>query len=283
VQQPRYSPALVFSVLSHVVVLSVLAISFEFSSPPPVLENVNNNLHVVNAIAVNAPEDIEPTVAPAPKPAHVEPVIPHPAPPPPVPVVQPQQPVIDIQAVEKQRAAQQKIQDAIALKALRKKQAAQQKALLQKQLLADLDKPLVKKPKIKSNAIAQSMAKEMREQDAKNLQQQLLQEQKRAAGAKAQGEVDKYKALILHTIGQRWLVPSGTDHNISAELLIRLAADGTVLDVQITKSSGNLALDRSAKAAVFKSSPLPVPTDEYALNQFRQFVLKMKPENLQQG
>jgi colicin import membrane protein len=108
----------------------------------------------------------------------------------------------------------------------------------------------------------------------------LLNEQKRTSGAKSRGEVNKYKALILQTISQHWLVPSGVDKNLSAELLIRLAPGGTVLDVQVIRSSGSAGLDRSARDAVFKASPLPVPSDSEGFDQFRQFVLKVKPENV---
>jgi len=118
---------------------------------------------------------------------------------------------------------------------------------------------------------------------AKSLQQQMLQEQKRLASVMTQqtrGVVDKYRALILQTISQRWIIPPNVDKHLTAELLVRLAPGGLVLDVELIKSSGDEALDRSARAAVFKSSPLPVPTDTDAFESFKQFVLKVKPENV---
>ena len=111
----------------------------------------------------------------------------------------------------------------------------------------------------------------------------MQQEQKRLAATMTQqmhGVVDKYKALILQTISQHWIVPTNADKKLTAELLIRLAPGGLVLDVQLIKSSGDAALDRSARAAVFNASPLPVPTDSDAFTAFRQFVLKVKPENV---
>jgi colicin import membrane protein len=134
--------------------------------------------------------------------------------------------------------------------------------------------------KAKQKSLEQAMEKELKDVAAKSLQQQLYHAQQRASGAKVQGIVDKYKALVLQAISQRWLVPPGTDKNLYAELFIHLAPGGAVLDVQITKSSGLLAFDRSARDAVFKASPLPVPDDTVAFNQFRQFVLKVKPDNI---
>jgi colicin import membrane protein len=119
--------------------------------------------------------------------------------------------------------------------------------------------------------------------DAKALKHQLA-----AAGArlnalqarKLAGVVDHYRALILQAIGQNWYVPGMADKTLTAELLIRLAPGGTVLDVEISKSSGDEALDRSARVAVLRSSPLPVPSKPAEFEPFRQFVLKVRPEDV---
>ena len=127
------------------------------------------------------------------------------------------------------------------------------------------------------------MAKELKELQAKSLQKEMLKEQHRMAAlqaAKMKGKVDKYKALILQVISQHWRVPPNINKKLSAELMIRLAPGGTVLDVQLIKSSGDDALDRSARAAIFKASPLPVPSNLDEFSPFRQFVLKVKPENI---
>jgi colicin import membrane protein len=157
-----------------------------------------------------------------------------------------------------------------------------QQDLIQKQLLADLKKQTEQQKKQKQKAIQTAFEQELKEMKAQSLQQQMLQEQKRVSAAMTQkmhGVVDKYKALILQTISQHWIIPSNVNKHLSAELLIRVAPGGLVLDVQLLKSSGDEALDRSARAAVFKASPLPVPTDTEAFAAFRQFVLKVKPEN----
>ncbi len=123
----------------------------------------------------------------------------------------------------------------------------------------------------------------MKQLAAKSLQQQMRQATQRVEGAKAaqmQGEIDRYKALILQAISQHWLLPGQVDKRLYAELLIRLAPGGMVLDVQLIKSSGNPALDRSAQSAVFKASPLPVPKAADEFESFRQFVLKVRPQDI---
>lgn len=155
--------------------------------------------------------------------------------------------------------------------------------LIQKQLLEDLKKQKALKKKEKQKALQAALEKELKEMKAQALQQQMLQEQKRLTNVRSQqmqGVVDKYKALILQSISQHWRIPPNVNKKRYAQLLIRLAPGGTVLDVQLIKTSGDEGLDKSARAAVFKASPLPVPTKTEEFDPFRQFVLKVKPENV---
>ena len=75
-------------------------------------------------------------------------------------------------------------------------------------------------------------------------------------------------------------MPTQVDKKLTCELMIRIAPGGMVLDVQVTKTSGDPSLDSSARIAVFKASPLPVPADPQAFAAFRQFILKVKPQNI---
>ena len=53
---------------------------------------------------------------------------------------------------------------------------------------------------------------------------------------------------------------------------------GDVTSVQVIKSSGDTAFDRSAEAAVYKASPLPMPDDPRVAQQLRSFTFTFKPE-----
>lgn len=258
----QYPKHLLFSILLHVVLLSIFVVSFEFSSTMPV---VNNADKVIDAMIMDTP--------PSPKKIIQKPL--------PEPVVSPppKEPVKPIQT----KVEPLKKPDAIALPD--KKQKKVQEDLIQKELLADMQKLHEKQQKkIKQKSLQAEFEKEMKELNAKAMQNQKVQEQKRVANARtssqSKGIVDKYKALILQTISQHWLIPSGVDKKRVAVLLIRVAPGGVVLDVTLTRSSGDDALDRSARAAVLKSSPLPVPADSDAFESFRQFILKVKPENV---
>ena len=94
----------------------------------------------------------------------------------------------------------------------------------------------------------------------------------------SQGEIDKYKALIIQAISSQWIVPPNLPQNISCELDVRIAPGGVVLQVSIARSSGNPVLDNSAIAAVNKASPLPVPSVPGLFDQFRELHLTVKPD-----
>lgn len=257
--QRPYSKHLMFSVLLHMVLLTVLVVSFEFSMPMPV---VNNAPEVIEATVVDAlpstKKIIQKALPEPPAPPKPKPEIPKKA----VDVIPPPKKVEAIAIPDKK---QQKIQE----------------DLIQKELLADMQKLHEKQQKkIKQKNLQADLEKEMEALKAKTVQSQKIPDQKRITNtlsASAKGVVDKYKALILQAISQHWLIPANADKKRFAELLIRVAPGGMVLDVQLTKSSGDDALDRSARAAVWKSSPLPVPTNPDDFEPFKQFVLKVKP------
>ncbi len=272
--------AFYFSLALHLIVLTIFVVSFDFSAPMPVVEN-SANKEVINAVVMDAPHTLSKTIQKPTLPTpiaqpHLKPVEPKPSQSNIKPSVEPKliKPINKPQVVPVTKPV-------IAIS--NKKQIKTKENLIQKQLLADLKKQTQHQKKIKQTTIQAEFEKEMNEVKAKSLQQQMLQEQKRLANVMTQqtrGVVDKYKALILQTISQHWIIPTNVDKHLTAELLIRLAPGGLVLDVELIKSSGDEALDRSARAAVFKSSPLPVPTDTDAFASFKQFVLKVKPENV---
>jgi len=88
--------------------------------------------------------------------------------------------------------------------------------------------------------------------------------------------INHYIPLIINAISQHWVVPFGIHQNISCQLLIHLSPSGHVLDVKVTKSSGNTILDRSAVNAVIQASPLPIPSGN-AFHNFQTLALTVTP------
>ncbi len=173
--------------------------------------------------------------------------------------------------------AQQKIEQEKHLAEMKQQQVQLQKQQqLEAQKLAELTK---------KKAEEQARAEQARAEKAKA---ELAQKQQAAAqqaaadaakNAKIAGEVDKYKALIINAISRQWILPENADSNMSSQFRIRLAPNGAVLEVSLMRSSGDAILDRSAQAAIYKASPLPVPTDATTFNLFRDISLTVRPVN----
>jgi colicin import membrane protein len=261
----------ILSSVLHTSLLLAFLLGFDFVAPLPVLENTNQH-DVISAVVLGDTADSKLL----PQKESVKPK------PPEVKLPTPQKKVIEKTTNDK---------DVITLKAVEKKKLIEKKALeekkrqeqLAKDLLADLQTTKEKQKKKKQKELKSTFEKTLREQSEKSLRQQLLNEEIKLQGTQSrqsQGVVDKYKALILQAISEHWLVPPGANKKLYCELMIRLAPGGMVIDVQVTKTSGDPALDSSARAAVLKSSPLPVPKETTNFEPFRRFVLRVKPENV---
>jgi len=181
------------------------------------------------------------------------------------------------QALAAKRAREQEQQKLLKLQAEAKKRQAEETQ--RKKMLA-----LTAKQEQEQKHQAEIAAKRKAEIQ-KTMQQQIEAEQKQmaqmAAEAKqTQGEIDKYKALIIAAISEHWIVPQDVANNIYCQLLVHVAPGGDVLSIDLVKSSGNDVLDRSARTAVLKASPLPVPQDLTLFNNFRLLKLTVRPEGI---
>lgn len=201
-------------------------------------------------------------------------------------------------AAKQQQEQQQLKQEQEKQAQVAQTKAAQEKAVQQKHVLEQAQIAAEQKQqKLKVAAEKQKLAAIKKQQQAAaaaSIQKQLAKEQKQivAAPTKAvasaaaastalsqeqQSEIDKYKALIVQTIGQNWIVPPDAGSNISCQVLIHVGPGGAVLSAEVVSSSGDAALDSSAKTAVLKSSPLPVPDDSKLFDKFRELRLTVKP------
>jgi len=171
---------------------------------------------------------------------------------------------------------------------MKKEQAleAQRLAELTKKKTAELARAKQKTAE-KTEKAKQELAQEAKEK-AEKARAAWIQKQQAAAqlaatdsanAARVAGEVDKYKALILNAISQQWILPQNADSSMSSQFRIRLAPNGSVLEVALIRSSGDAILDRSAESAIRKASPLPVPNDATIFNMFREISLTVKPVN----
>ena len=240
--QARLKQSFGFSFVFHLFIAVVFFVSLSDSlmSIPPSssVAEVQNNKEIVNAVAISE-DDLSQEI-------------------------RAQQAALAI----KQQADAKKAAEQLAQLQTQQKQAAQQLAQTQAQTAAAAKKA--------ADAQKQALAAQ-KAADAKRAtqQQQAVAAQKTAATAatntQMQNEINRYVGLITQAIQAQWTQLPGVDQQkLATTMLIRLAADGTVLQVQNVGSSGNPALDRLALTAVYKASPLPVPTDPALFASFRE-------------
>lgn len=148
-------------------------------------------------------------------------------------------------------------------------QAHEKLAMLKKKKAEELAREMQLRAMKAKEALAQKQQAEAAQQAAVTAQN----------NAQMAGEVDKYKAMIISSISRQWILPENVNGNLSSQFRIRLAPNGAVLDVSLTRSSGDPVLDRSAQSAIYKASPLPVPSDPSTFNLFRDISLTVRPEN----
>lgn len=86
---------------------------------------------------------------------------------------------------------------------------------------------------------------------------------------------------IYELIVANWSRPPSARNGMRATLLVDLVPTGDVAQVVVSESSGNLAFDRSAEAAVRKAGKFDVPEDSRIFEKnFRRFPVIFKPEDL---
>lgn len=158
---------------------------------------------------------------------------------------------------EKQRLAEEK----------RKAEAEKQRlAEIERKKRIDAEKARVEQ-ELQDRILAEKLAKERAEQEA-------------VARAERMREVDKYKALVQQQIMRFWRVQGSPKDDETTRLFVRVSPNGMVLDVKLLTPSGNDALDRSAIAAIYKASPLPVPQDPELFKSFRELRLTLRPDSI---
>lgn len=136
-----------------------------------------------------------------------------------------------------------------------------------------VNKTIAHQPDKKSLTGVKNKVRQLLAQEMQSVTQQQL-----AAAANAV-TTNKYRELILQSIARQWIMPPEINKHLETRLVVYLAPGGMVLQVVITKSSGNPVLDRSAQTAVYKASPLPVPKNNLFTN-FQQINLTVRPEGI---
>ena len=78
--------------------------------------------------------------------------------------------------------------------------------------------------------------------------------------------IKTYGNQVHRKISRNWRIPPGVplDQGLTTSLSFKVDKSGKVLDVRVTKSSGNSVFDNYCKQAIIRSAPLPPPPAELA-------------------
>jgi colicin import membrane protein len=98
-----------------------------------------------------------------------------------------------------------------------------------------------------------------------------------------QEQVMSYSALIEQKVASNWSRPPSARRGMVVELSVSLVPTGRVANVEVVRSSGDVAFDRSATQAVLKAEPFDqlqkLPSKVFEDN-FRNFRFRFSPDDL---
>jgi colicin import membrane protein len=185
-----------------------------------------------------------------------------------------------LEKLRKQRLAeQQKEKQRIAL-AQQKEKELKQKQKAAEQKLKELERKRRAEEERQEQAKREKALKEKLAAEEQRIQQQeQIAAQRRAALKRKQTTIDKFMNAIENKIYQKWIKPPSTNSGMACVLQVRLLPTGEVIDIQLSKSSGDPVYDKSVIAAVRRASPLPLPPAETGLfDVFRELTLPVRAD-----
>ena len=99
-----------------------------------------------------------------------------------------------------------------------------------------------------------------RELEAEQRQEEIDAEANRFAAVDA-GELAVYTAMIRQKIERNWSAPASAGAELKCSVRVSQIPGGQVTGVTILSCNGDDAVKRSVEAAIYRSSPLPEPSD----------------------
>ena len=119
---------------------------------------------------------------------------------------------------------------------------------------------------------------EEKRQRAEQLREQLEKELRVKTRNDAGDALSALKDQIAAKVEDNWRRPQISEAGLSATIRVKVARDGRVTSVRITKSSGDLYFDQSTENAVRKASPLPFPANPTYYEFINEFDFNFAPD-----
>lgn len=134
-----------------------------------------------------------------------------------------------------------------------------------------------KKKRAETEALKKKLAADAEAKRAATEQEKMKAAEAAQRAAATKGEIDKYMDGIRTKVRRFVLVPPSLQGNPEAEASVTLLPGGEVLDVRISKSSGNTAYDAAIESAIRKAQPFTVPAGDQFQQNFRRFTMVFRP------
>ena len=107
------------------------------------------------------------------------------------------------------------------------------------------------------------------------LEAQLAEENSRATAIRS-GAQDEWNLRVRERIESNWYRPASAKRGLQCRVAVTLVPGGTVVSAVVEACNGDAAVRESLRAAVLKSSPLPLPKDPRLFE--RKLVLEFTPD-----
>lgn len=240
-KEPGREWAIALAVLVHLIFAAVLVfgVNWQTKEASPVMAELWSS---VSAPAPKPEPKSEPEPAPRPEPK--------PQPKPEPKLEQPKPVKADIELKDKEKEKEKK-----------RKEEEKKKAEAEK--------------KLKEQALKEQHAMLEAEQVALSKQREAAEAARQQAAS--QRQMSEAIGRISSHVRRFVVMPPDVVGNPQAEFEVSLIPTGEVLNVRLSRSSGNPAYDNAVERAIRKASPLPLPTDPALVGRFRELKLKFRP------
>lgn len=276
--EPGRIRAILLAVIVHAAffALIVFGVSWQVRPTPPVQAELWSQLPPAKSDPKPEPPKPEPPPPepPKPEPPKPEPPKPDPKPEPPKPEPPKPDPEIALKA-EREKKERERLET--------ERLEREKRERLERQKQDEAKKKREQEEAAKKKREQEEAAKKKREDDKRRAEEELArkaaEQAREAAAAARRSEFDGWVEKIRGKIRGRANVPDSVTGNPEVTFRIRILPGGEVLDIQLTKRSGNPAYDSAIERAIRSASPLPVPPANSELfPQFRDLNLQIRHE-----
>lgn len=244
------------AVALHVALLASMIVAFDFAQPAPITP-----MAIQATLVPEIPEVAPLVVEKEPEPE-------------PEPIVEEPEPEPDNSEELRQQAEEKKrIQDAFIEKERLEKIRQQAEADRKKK---ERDEAERKRQEDERKERARQEAERKRKADIQRQREENERLRKELAAEELQAEIDAeenrqaavdsgalavYMTLIRQKIERNWNAPASANAELKCSVRVRQVPGGDITGVRILSCNGDDAVQRSVEAAIYRSSPLPKPSD----------------------